>query len=55
MIKVKSWDELPEVLEPGVLYDVDCFIIRPRVRLPREDAKEIVEGIEEMAEKEMRK
>lgn len=52
VVRVKSWSELPEVLEPGYSYDVDGVIIKPRVRLSREEARAIVAGVKEMTRRE---
>ena len=52
VVKARTWDDLPEVLEPGVVYDVDGVMIRPRVRLSRDEARGIALGIREMAERQ---
>ena len=52
IIRVSGWSELPDVLEPGYSYDIDGVVIKPRVRLSREEAKALVQGIKEMASRE---
>ncbi len=52
VVKARSWSELPEILEPDVMYDVDGVIIRPRTRLAREEARAIARGVREMARKQ---
>ncbi len=52
IVRARSWSELPEVLEPGRSYDVDGVVIKPRVRLSREEAKALAQGIKEMASRE---
>ena len=51
-VKARSWSELPEVLEPGYSYDVDGVVIKPKVKLSREEAKALAQGIKEMASSE---
>lgn len=52
IIKARSWSELPDTLEPGVVYDVDGVMIKPRVKLSRDEARGIAQGIKEMVEKQ---
>ena len=52
VVKAESWNDLPEILEPGVVYDVDGVMIRPRTRLAREEARAIARGVKEMARKQ---
>jgi len=52
VVKAESWSDLPEALEPGVMYDVDGVIIRPKTRLARDEASAIARGVKEMARKQ---
>ena len=52
VVRAESWSDLPEVLEPGVIYDVDGVIIRPKTRLARNEASAIARGVKEMAKKQ---
>ena len=52
VVKARSWSELPEILEPDVMYDVDGVIIQPRTQLAREEARAIARGVKEMARKQ---
>jgi len=49
VVRAKSWEELPEILEPGTIYDVDGVMIKPMARLSRDEAKGIALGVREMA------
>jgi len=48
IFKAKTWKDLPETLEPGVAYDIDGVVIRPRERLTRDEAAALVRGIKQM-------
>ena len=52
VVRAGSWEELPEILEPGVVYDVDGVLIRPRVRLSRDEARGIALGVKKMASRQ---
>jgi len=52
VVRAESWSELPEVLEPSVMYDVNGVIIRPKTRLARDEASAIARGVKEMARKQ---
>jgi len=41
VVRVKSWSELPETLEPGV-YEVDGARLEIREPLERDEARELV-------------
>ena len=51
VVRVRSLDELPEYLEPGVRYDLGEIVFEPVERLSREEAESIIRGLLEMAEK----
>jgi hypothetical protein len=52
VVKARSWSELPEILEPGVAYEVDGVIIEPRVEMSRAEARALARGVREMARRE---
>lgn len=41
IVEVKSWDELPRVLEPGE-YRIDGAVLRLREPIEKDEAKELV-------------
>lgn len=48
IVRARTWKDLPEVLEPGVIYDIDGVMIKPHERISREMAKELAAGVKEM-------
>ncbi len=52
IVKVRNWNELPRVLKPGIIYEVNDLKLRPRIPLDRRLAKEIALGVEEIIGKE---
>jgi len=51
IVKVRDWSELPRILKPGIIYDINGVRIKPRISMERELAKEIALGVKEMAER----
>ena len=51
VVRVRSLNELPEYLEPGVKYDFGEIVFEPVERLSREEAESIIRGLLEMAKK----
>ena len=49
IVRVKSWDELPEVLEPGE-YKVNGVIIRVREPTEKEELMMFVRGVKKLAD-----
>ena len=50
VVRVKSWSELPEVLEPGE-YVIDGVTLRLKEPLEKEDARELVSLVKRVDKK----
>ena len=51
VVRVRSLNELPEYLEPGVKYDFGEIVFEPVERLSKEEAESIIRGLLEMVKK----
>ena len=49
VVRVKSWDELPDTLSPGVYY-VDGVKVEVRGRVPKEEVRMAVSGVKQFAD-----
>ncbi len=51
VVKVKSWNELPDILEPGE-YKIDGVILKVREPTEKEELMMFVRGVKKLADEE---